>query len=204
MSKKTFKIFVGNVPYECSDNEFENCFKDIEGFVKGEIIREHKTNFSRGFGFVTLKTRQDAINLSKRNDIEFKNRVLRFTTYQNETQKEIKSDELSYLLISDIPTDKLNDDCSNWLRKLFRNYEPIGKCFLRTNHDDGSYLNSAIIEILNENYFSDLVEKKEIIIDGFEFNINKYRMRNYIKKKQETETYSAYVTSKTMNINHKN
>jgi RNA recognition motif-containing protein len=204
MNKKSYKIFVGNVPYECSDLEFIDCFKDIDGFSKAEIIREHKRNISRGFGFVSLKTKDDANNLLKRNDIKFKGRILRFTTYLNENQKDIKNDDISYLLISNIPKDKLNENCHKWLRKIFKNYEPIGKCFLRTNHDDGTYLDSAIIEILNDIFYNDLLEKEEIIVDEYKLSITKYKMKIYFKKRIDYDaTYSAYITSKSMNIHHK-
>src|SRR5437870_11420355 len=32
------KIFVGNIPYQCTQEEFEKCFQNINGFMKAEII----------------------------------------------------------------------------------------------------------------------------------------------------------------------
>ena len=35
------KIFVGNVPFQCIEEEFKECFKDIPGFVDAEIVTRH-------------------------------------------------------------------------------------------------------------------------------------------------------------------
>src|SRR5579872_1241907 len=82
------KIFVGNVPYNCIQEEFDECFKDVTGFIKAEIITVYKTHMSRGFGFVTMKTLQDAEILKQRDDIILKGRILRFTSYHNDIPNE--------------------------------------------------------------------------------------------------------------------
>lgn len=95
------KIFVGNVPYQCTQEEFEKCFEKIEGFVKAEIITMYKTNMSRGFGFITLKSLHDAEKLKHRNDIFFKGRNLRFTNYQGDTIDKLFDDNYNYKSIID-------------------------------------------------------------------------------------------------------
>lgn len=79
----TCKIFAGNVPFDCSENEFAECFKNMEGFVKAEIIykNDSMTKISRGFGFITFETPEYAKILLDKNCIIFKNRKLRFTQY---------------------------------------------------------------------------------------------------------------------------
>jgi hypothetical protein len=81
-NENSCKIFVGNIPYQCTQEEFEKCFKDIDGFVKAELIKIHGTNVSRGFGFVTMKTITSANILKNRNNITLRGRILRFTSYQ--------------------------------------------------------------------------------------------------------------------------
>lgn len=127
--KTGYKIFVGNVPYQCTQEEFEKCFENIKGFIKGEIITIHKTNMSRGFGFVTMQTYLDAENLKLRDDIEFKGRILRFTSYQSGSNPNNAIDietYSNYVYVDGVPRGKDR----KWLKKCFSEYEPIGKCFI--------------------------------------------------------------------------
>ena len=81
------KIFVGNVPFDCSKDEFSECFKNMAGFIKAEIIYKNSasvTKISRGFGFVTFETPEHAkilLDDYDKNCIMFKDRKLRFTQY---------------------------------------------------------------------------------------------------------------------------
>ena len=39
-----YKIFVGNVPYECSNEEFRECFRDMNGYITADVKRKRKRN----------------------------------------------------------------------------------------------------------------------------------------------------------------
>ena len=118
------KIFVGNVPYQCTDEEFKECFKTIPGYINAEIL------LSRGFGFVTLETDDDATALLLRTDIKFKDRVLRFTRYDSKVSKKSQKQEKKCLFVKNIPTDMNRDQ----LKALFvKNKINIGACFINTN-----------------------------------------------------------------------
>ena len=75
------KIFVGNVPFQCNQDEFKKCFEKLKGFIKAEIVCKTGTNLSRGFGFITFDTPENAKNIIGINTIIFKDRKLRFTEY---------------------------------------------------------------------------------------------------------------------------
>ncbi|CAK9148885.1 unnamed protein product [Ilex paraguariensis] len=49
---KTKKIFVGGIPSSVSEDDFKNFFSKYGKVVEHEIIRDHETNRSRGFGFI--------------------------------------------------------------------------------------------------------------------------------------------------------
>ncbi|KAK9087270.1 hypothetical protein Syun_029664 [Stephania yunnanensis] len=55
---KTKKIFVGGVPTTVSEDEFENFFSKHGKVVEHQIIRDHNTNRSRGFGFIIFDHEQ--------------------------------------------------------------------------------------------------------------------------------------------------
>ena len=84
------KVFVGNVPFQCTKEEFIDCFKDQSGFIDADIIRRYRSKLSRGFGFVIFKSQEQANTLIGRTDIVLKDRVLRFSTYSDDNTRERK------------------------------------------------------------------------------------------------------------------
>ncbi|XP_072992330.1 uncharacterized protein [Typha latifolia] len=55
---KTKKIFVGGIPSTVTDDEFKNFFSKHGEVVDHQIIRDHETNRSRGFGFIVFDSEQ--------------------------------------------------------------------------------------------------------------------------------------------------
>ncbi|KAL4193422.1 hypothetical protein AMTRI_Chr06g199290 [Amborella trichopoda] len=55
---KTKKIFVGGVPTSVTDDEFKDFFSKFGEVKEHQIMRDHSTNRSRGFGFITFETEQ--------------------------------------------------------------------------------------------------------------------------------------------------
>jgi hypothetical protein len=165
------KIFVGNVPYQCTQEEFARCFQNIKGFIKAEIMTVYKTNMSRGFGFVTMRTLHDAENLKQRYDILFKGRVLRFTSYQNENAKPVTETLNNHVFIDGIPEGKNRD----WLRNYFNSYEPIGRCFITMNHKNGELKNNGVIEIIDDDKYKSILAIKWHENDGVILETSKYR-----------------------------
>ncbi|XP_039003014.1 heterogeneous nuclear ribonucleoprotein 1-like [Hibiscus syriacus] len=51
---KTKKIFVGGIPTSVTEDEFKNFFLKYGKVVEHEIIRDHATKRSRGFGFIVF------------------------------------------------------------------------------------------------------------------------------------------------------
>ncbi|XP_034678775.1 heterogeneous nuclear ribonucleoprotein 1 [Vitis riparia] len=55
---KTKKIFVGGVPSTVTEDEFKNFFSKYGKVVEHQIIRDHETNRSRGFGFIIFDSEE--------------------------------------------------------------------------------------------------------------------------------------------------
>ncbi|KAJ8774941.1 hypothetical protein K2173_019945 [Erythroxylum novogranatense] len=51
---KTKKIFVGGIPASVTEDEFKEFFLQFGEVVEHQIMRDHLTNRSRGFGFITF------------------------------------------------------------------------------------------------------------------------------------------------------
>ncbi|CAA2971953.1 heterogeneous nuclear ribonucleo 1-like [Olea europaea subsp. europaea] len=60
---KTKKIFVGGIPTSVTEDEFKNFFSNYGKVVEHEIIRDHVTQRSRGFGFIVFDNEQVVDNL---------------------------------------------------------------------------------------------------------------------------------------------
>lgn len=173
INTKEYKLFVGNVPYDCTEKEFSECFKDIEGFKKADLIINKTTNISRGFGFITIQNKKlsEAI---KNKSIIFKNRELRFSEYQNNITK-IKYNK-NYAYISNIPKGNNRE----WLKNCFKDYEPIGRYLIIMDRDTGEYKTSGIIEILDSIKYKNLLSKKFITVENnIDLKIAKYKILMY-------------------------
>uniref|UniRef100_A0A5B6ZGP6 RRM domain-containing protein n=1 Tax=Davidia involucrata TaxID=16924 RepID=A0A5B6ZGP6_DAVIN len=69
---KTKKIFVGGIPTTVTDDEFKDFFSNIGEVKDHQVMRDHSTNRSRGFGFVTFDTEQSVDDLlANGNRLEF-------------------------------------------------------------------------------------------------------------------------------------
>lgn len=86
------RVFVGNVPFVCTQEEFQELFKNTEGFKQANLIKRFRSNKSRGFGIVEFETEENAKNFME-TKVSFKDRELRLTSYtakstgnENQTQ----------------------------------------------------------------------------------------------------------------------
>ncbi|KAH6810945.1 RNA-binding family protein [Perilla frutescens var. frutescens] len=60
---KTKKIFVGGIPTSVNEDEFKSFFSKYGKVVEHEIIRDHVTKRSRGFGFIVFDNEQVVDNI---------------------------------------------------------------------------------------------------------------------------------------------
>jgi len=54
------KLFVGNFPFETTENELTDKFKEFGEISEVKIITDRDSGRSRGFGFVTMQNAEDA------------------------------------------------------------------------------------------------------------------------------------------------
>lgn len=56
-----FRIFVGDLGNEVTDDALTRAFAKYPSFQKAKVIREKKTNKTKGYGFVSFKDSGDFI-----------------------------------------------------------------------------------------------------------------------------------------------
>lgn len=60
----TAKLFVGNLPYSCTDDDLRNLFESCGADpVDVRVIMDRATGLSRGFGFVEMATYDEAVQV---------------------------------------------------------------------------------------------------------------------------------------------
>ncbi|XP_010450655.1 PREDICTED: heterogeneous nuclear ribonucleoprotein A2 homolog 1-like isoform X1 [Camelina sativa] len=101
---KTKKIFVGGIPSSVDDDEFKEFFMQFGELKEHQIMRDHSTGRSRGFGFVTYES-EDMVDhlLAKGNRIELSG-----------TQVEIKKAEPKKPNSVTTPSKRFGDSRSNF------------------------------------------------------------------------------------------
>lgn len=198
-SNKKCKLFVGNVPYQCTKNEFKKCFEHINGFVDADIIVKHNSTTSRGFGFVTFNTKKDADDALKINNVMFKERELRLSEYNFETKKQqfIKPSAIFIKNLSDKTT---RDDIYN----TFTKFGTVVKCFINTDFKTGKLKNSAVVELEDYVVMEHLINNIKTIelINGNVINMynwnNKFSFENFSPKSKHNY-YQTKEFHKTLN-----
>ena len=149
------KIFVGNVPFNCTQEEFELCFADVPGVFKADIVRGNHDD-SRGIGFVTMNSIGDAEDLKARNDIKCKGRSLRFYPYQNNASKNAMESVNNYVYIDGIPADKDRE----WLKTVFSEYQPFNRYFVALDHNTGQKKSTGFLDLIDDYKYDRLLGSK--------------------------------------------
>jgi len=54
------KLYVGNLSYETTEDELRNLFAQVGTVSDVALIRDRDTGSSKGFGFVTMSTQEEA------------------------------------------------------------------------------------------------------------------------------------------------
>jgi len=160
------KVFVGNVPFQCTRDDFQNCFKHIDGYVNADIMRRYGSKISRGFGFVIFETDEHAANLLLIENIMLKDRKLRFSLYN------IQEKSRTYLLyVSNI--DKIDTD--DELAKCFVTFQDIlsTNVIIRNNNKYG------IVKTTSKKTYSDILNS-ELILDGTVMNVKPFKKKRKI------------------------
>ncbi len=181
------KIFVGNVPFDCTNIEFRDCFKNINGYITADLIS------MRGFGFVVLENKMQRDLILTNNNFFIKNRKLRLSPYDNQTKD--STEKSSYIKLENISQNISRDDISN----EFSNFCRVGKCFIDTNRVTGEKLSTGLVEIFDVEVLHHLLslgsilmpDKSEIILKPFSNNQNMHKKKLSISKEEYFQIYNA-------------
>lgn len=161
-----FRVFVGNVPFNCDEEEFNKMFNSMTDFMTATVIRRPNSTLSRGFGFVTFSS-ESGRNTLLNTKMEFGDRELRFSSY-DETKKD---EPKTYKLFLRDVTSTMTDDS-------FRNVglSSLNKFSVMVDRKTNEKTNNAILSLNNYDEMVKLLKNKELLVDGS--NVRVYPFRN--------------------------
>jgi len=188
-SNKDTKIFVGNVPFDCNNIEFRECFKNVKGYISADLIN------MRGFGFVEVTTQYERDYIINNEVFFIKNRKLRLSVYDTSTKHSVEVS--SFIKLENISQNISREDIQN----EFKNFCKIGKCFIDTNRITGEKLSTGVVEVFDVEVLHHLLslgsllmhDKSEIIMKPFLNNNSqlKNKKKQYLSKDNYYEIYNA-------------
>jgi RNA recognition motif-containing protein len=92
----SIRLYVGNLPKEFERQELEAVFSEFDDSVSTKVITDRKTGKCRGFGFVTVKTEEQADQLiEKFNGFAFKDSELKIERAQPRSKGKGEEAEVS-------------------------------------------------------------------------------------------------------------
>ena len=156
------KIFVGNIPFDATSDEFYDCFKNSEGFLSADLMN------ARGFGFVTYKNKIHCENNINLNNFFIRNRKLRLTLY-DQPKKSIQEKIF-------IKLENINDMITREeIKREFDNFCKTGICFIDRNRETGEFLTTGLIELFDKDVAQQLLDLGTIIMaDSSEIFLKPY------------------------------
>jgi RNA recognition motif-containing protein len=184
MSLDGFKIFLSNIPYDCTTEKLKDVMKQYEGFIDVKIYTDNNDK-SRGNGIAIFDTKDNGFKLLEINDLEINGRNLRFYKYINNN---VNNKRNNTIFLKDIPNDTDVDDLRE---KMENKYGSINKCVIYKNKADKM---CGLIEIKEYNKF------KEALDDGIiDLNGNECVMREYVtgNKKSFNVNKNDYINKNT-------
>lgn len=87
------KLYVGNLPYSVTEEELSNLFGSKGEVVSVQIISDHQSGRSKGFGFVEMSTKEESeAVISDFNGYDLKGRSIRVNESIDKPRKKFNRD----------------------------------------------------------------------------------------------------------------
>ena len=159
--------------------------------MDGDIISKYNSGSSRGFGFLKFDTSENVEKfLNLKEQVLLKDRYLRFTKYMPLEKKMIntKFNDKNYIFVKNVPkTFKPSN-----IKIIFEKYSDIGSCFINTDINTGESKGSAVVEIIDEIAYKDLLSQKKIIVDENTLYLSKWKQKIRVRKQNNIDVKDIY------------
>ena len=166
------KVFVGNVPFDCTSEEFQGIFKNMPGYVESDLVMRQDNKLSRGFGIITFSNNINTEILFT-DGLKFKDRDLRFSIYQEKNKKQPETQTFK-LFVRNVPETMKKEE----LVKVVSKYGRIGQCRITYDPATGKSRGFGIVELYSKDSFDKLLAEKTIKYGDVTLNVYQFKTRS--------------------------
>lgn len=159
-SNTVHKLFVGNVPYVCEQEDFLSCFSSRPGFVSAEVVLRPNGS-TKGFGFVILDSEENTQDLLEQ-EIYLGDRLLRLENYTAERQVTTSRPSSYKVFLRNVPSTTTTEE----LEGHFSTYGNVVSSNLNVREGQDDEYVTAVVEFEErEGLQKALVDKETTFLD---------------------------------------
>lgn len=170
-----YQIFVGNIPFHCTQEKLSNLFDKLDGYVSCSLITKttrQNTEVSRGFGFLTLNNDLSYNQVLTSTEYEIDGRKLRFAPFdQNHASSQPTTNRYQYRNLLFIRNVSVSED---ELKKQFEQYGPVWVCYINKDQD-GNPRGTGVIGYKNKNNYTYVLRNRHKVHQNSGFYIYPFR-----------------------------
>ena len=181
------KLFVGNVPFKCSHDEFNEIFENEKGYVKSELIYRPKSTLTRGFGFVEFKTEEELVSVLDK-QFNLNSRELRVTKYSSENKPKYDERSSYKLFVRNLGDTSLED-----FENFFTGYGNVSKCYLLPNRETGETRGLGVVEFNDKECFKKVLQEKTMELNNNLVSVYPFKNKQQYKNNKRVNTSNKSV-----------
>ena len=183
---ETYKLFVGNVPFKCTQEEFSNVFDKEQGFMTAELIYRTKSELTRGFGFVEFSTGED-LDSTLEKQFYMDGRELRVAKYFEDRNYDNNEQERAFKVF----TRNTNDLNVDQLREYFSKYGNVSECYLLVDRETQEPKGHGVVGFDNKNDWNSALNDRDVDINGTMVTVYPFKYRNKVNKFNKFNKYTG-------------
>tara|TARA_B100001758_G_C18188399_1_gene493265 strand:+ start:112 stop:768 length:657 start_codon:yes stop_codon:yes gene_type:complete len=169
-NRRVYKVFVGNVPFKCEKEHFVDLFKNLDGYVDSDVIRRYKSDVTRGFGFVSFDSVESAKVLLDIEEMNFGDRVLRFSEYSSR----VKEPRKNLVFVRNLPKTVNVEN----LKSTFSTFGEVKDCILNKNRESGEPSGTCVVEFTEVDSMLKVLNERKVQFENEDLDVYKFRNKN--------------------------
>jgi len=178
--EQNYKLFVGNVPFKCSLEEFTDVFKDMQGFMRAELIYRVRSKLTRGFGFVEFETDDDLTNVME-TELFLSERMLRMNRYSDDMRNVFRNQDdepTTFKLFARNVGNTTVDD----LREYFSRFGDVSECYVLLDRETKEPKGHGVVGFTNKENLDEALEDRDVNLGGNKVLVFPFRYRQKVNK----------------------
>ena len=175
------KIFVGNVSFKCTQDDFRKCFSLMDGYLDSTLVTRYNSVLSKGYGTITFDTEENAHKMLDKH-ISLLDRELRFSIFEdkpkgNKDRNNGGDHEKTYKIYVAFPSNDMDEES---LKEVFTQFGTINVFYTKTDTMGRKY---SIIGFTEQDPVNNILDS-QIVYDGKDVLVRPFKRRNRFNNKR--------------------